>query len=64
MQALRSVFFRTSAQQGAAAQTAAASQPVELSANQLALVAGGLPRVSGQSATAASGAEAPLPRVS
>jgi len=59
MQALRSVFTRTSTVQKVSIQTTAPKAPVELSLAQLRQVAGGLPRVGVQNIVV----EPPLPRV-
>lgn len=64
MQALRSLFTRTAAQQAASSSAVAPAAPVALSAEQLAQVSGGLPRVGGLRGAEAQAVEAPLPRVS
>ena len=60
MQSLQSFFSRRQAVQT----TVSAKQPVLLSADDLKLVGGGLPRVSLEPEPASLQAEAPLPRVS
>lgn len=67
MQALKTLFSRAQTQR-AAAEAPAQSQPVELSAESLKLVGGGLPRIGGLGGNATTPDETPasatLPSVS